>query len=129
MGVYGLLKNYSRGHDFNDEWKNRTPSAEYIKKIGGALGWDLETDLIVFEHDYGWYSFECTKWVSYEIGSKPEPSEYVIDTVFEKERSERNGWLTLDSFILNELCENSKLHTDPIANIRQCLFQWSKIHF
>ena len=125
MGVYGLLKNYSRGHDFNDEWKNRTPSAEYIKKIGGALGWDLENDLIVFEHDDGWDSFEGTKWVPHKIGSNPEPSNYVVDTVFVKERLAGNGWLTLDSFILDELCENSELHTNPQMNIRRCLFTFT----
>ena len=120
MGVYGLLKNYSRGHDFVNEWKNSSPSISHIKTIGKLLGWNLMTDLIVFEHDCGWDAFVDDAWEFHEDESVAEPAEYGTDTVFLKERGER-GWLTLDNVFLEELCENPELHTDPISNIRRCL--------
>ena len=111
MGVVGLLKNISRRHDFNLEWKNRTPSADYIRKIGKALGWDLSTDLIVFEHDYGWDQFVGGAWKCRE--GTPQDAEFV----------EASEWQTLDQIALEELCEVEGFHTDPHETIRRCLIQ------
>jgi hypothetical protein len=83
MGVYGLLKNYSRGHEFNLDWKNSSPSVEYVYTIAKVLGWNLESDVIAFVHDYGWDELKEGTWIAHESG---EPSEYdcIIDTVFVK---------------------------------------------
>lgn len=115
MGVCGNLKNYSRGHDFNLDWKNNSPSVLYVHTIAKILGWNLETDVIAFVHDYGWDELKDGKWISHE-SYEPSDFECILDMVFVKERNE-SGWLTFD----DELCQLNAVDPDTTKNMRYCL--------
>ena len=118
MGVYGILKNYSRGHDFNLDWKDTSPSFEYIDSIGKVLGWNLQTDLIIFETDYGYNKFVGNSWVLLELF--PIPFEKIIDEVFADKRN-KSGWLTLDQIKLEEMCKTNTFSENFEENIEELI--------
>ena len=116
MGFYGILRNYSHRHDFNLEWKNKFPSIEYVLAIGKILGWNFDSDLIVFEHDDGWDKFVGNKWEFQKDKPIPELDEYMSDLLFSEYR-DINGWLTLDLVKLDEMIEKKTFHQYPTTNI------------
>jgi hypothetical protein len=117
MGVYGFLKNYSCKHDFNLDWKNSSPSVDYIKEIARILGWNLTSDLIIFEYDDGWKMFVNNDWKLHDFDvSIPHSEEEIIDTLFLEKRDE-SGWLTLDRFTMEIMMDKKTYTEDPIKNI------------